>query len=162
AVGGLLDAIREVGGEPHVLVIDSLSDGYNLGASAPRALADDLCKMAAQRGMILILLEETTEKRPSVWSFATDVALHLGPAEEMPAPGASGSFERQLIVTKNRLGPSESSVHRFAIMPKFGIRVFPHPRAYLSKWAPNTVLPDWKNDHLRAQGWPLKLPAPWP
>jgi KaiC/GvpD/RAD55 family RecA-like ATPase len=80
--------IERAGGKPRVLVIDSLSDGYNLGATkAPRELADALCKMAAQRGMVLILLEEIVESRPSAWSFATDIVLQLSAGEETVAPG---------------------------------------------------------------------------
>lgn len=47
ALEHVLAAIRERGGAPKVLVIDSLSDGYHLGSFVPRELADALCKMAA-------------------------------------------------------------------------------------------------------------------
>jgi KaiC/GvpD/RAD55 family RecA-like ATPase len=163
AIEHLLKVIERVGGRPRVLVIDSLSDGYRLGASAPRELADALCKMAASKGMILILLEEILESTPSAWSFATDVVLQLGPSEG-PAAGASESFERRLTVAKNRFGPSEQGAQRFAILPAFGVRVLPHSRAYLSKWASRVVLADWRNNLPREQGWPMnmKLPQGWP
>ncbi len=162
AIEHVLKGIERVGGQPRVLVIDSLSDGYNLGASAPRELADALCKMAARRGMILILLEEIFESRPSAWSFATDVVLQLSPSEDAAAPGPSDSFERRLTVAKNRLGPSEAGVHRYLILPNWGVSVLPAPRAYLSKWAPRVVLPDWKNDRREEQGWHIALPTSWP
>jgi KaiC/GvpD/RAD55 family RecA-like ATPase len=59
AVIELLEVVEACGGKPRVLVIDSLSDGYKLGSSAPRELADRLCKLAASRGMFLVMLEET-------------------------------------------------------------------------------------------------------
>lgn len=163
AIEEMLAVVREAGGSPRVLVVDSLSDGYHLGASAPRPLADELCKMAVQQGIVLILLEEAVDRRPSAWSFATDVVLELGPADDMPAPGSSDPFERRLSVTKNRFGPSEPGVHRFGIMPGFGIRVLPHPRAYLSHWAANVVLAGWTNEPRQPQGWTaIDVPTSWP
>ena len=163
AIEHVLIVIERAGGKPGVLVIDSLSDGYNLGATkAPRELADALCKMAARRGMVLILLEEIVESRPSAWSFATDIVLQLSASEEVAALRLSDSYERRLGVAKNRLGPSEAGVHRYLILPKWGVSVLPAPRAYLSKWAPRVVLPDWKNDTQKAQGWSIELPPTWP
>jgi len=127
AIEHVLRVIERAGGQPRVLVIDSLSDGYNLGATkAPRELADALCKMAARKGMVLILLEEIVESRPSPWSFATDVVLQLSPSEDVAASGPSDSFERRLTVAKNRLGPSEAGVHRYSILPNWGVNVLPN------------------------------------
>ncbi|MFS8065574.1 MAG: RAD55 family ATPase [Byssovorax sp.] len=162
AIEHVLKVIELAGGQPGVLVIDSLSDGYNLGSSAPRELADVLCKMAARRGIILILLEEIFESSPSAWSFATDVVLQLSPSEEVAAPGPSDSFERRLRVAKNRFGPSEAGVHRYSISPNVGVRVRPAAHAYLSTWAHHIVLPDWKNNNLPSQSWAITLPDSWP
>ena len=163
AIEHVLIVIERAGGKPGVLVIDSLSDGYNLGATkAPRELADALCKMAARRGMVLILLEEIVESRPSAWSFATDIVLQLSASEEVAALRLSDSYERRLAVAKNRLGPAEPGVHRYWIQPNWGIHVLPAPRAYLSSWASRVVLPDWKNDHQKSQGWSILLPPTWP
>jgi KaiC/GvpD/RAD55 family RecA-like ATPase len=163
AIEHVLSVINDAGGKPRVLVIDSLSDGYNLGATkAPRELADALCKMAARRGMVLILLEEIVESRPSAWSFATDVVLQLSASEDVAALRLSDSYERRIAVAKNRLGAAEPGVHRYLILPRWGISVLPAPRAYLSKWAPRVVLPDWKNDRQKEQGWSITLPPTWP
>ncbi|MFO0757531.1 MAG: ATPase domain-containing protein [Byssovorax sp.] len=157
-----LEAVERSGGVPRVLVIDSLSDGYGLGASVPRALADDLCKMAAQRGMILVLLEETVEGRSSAWGFAVDVVLELGQVEVAAVSGASDSIERSFRVTKNRFGSSELGTHRFLIMPQLGIVILPGPRTYLSSATRQLILPEWTNVLPTEQGWPFKVPSKWP
>jgi KaiC/GvpD/RAD55 family RecA-like ATPase len=140
AIGALLAAIQAAGGTPRVLVVDSLSDGYHLGGSAPRPLADDLCKMAAKQGMVLVLLEETSNDAPSEWSFVTDIVIELGRSNE-EASNDSDAFERVLRVVKNRFGPAEPGTHRFAIFPKTGVIALPRPRTYLAQWALEVVFP---------------------
>lgn len=162
AIVGLLEEVGRCGGRPRVVVIDSLSDGYRLGASAPRELADAMCKMAASRGAILILLEEIASSGPTVWSFAVDIAIQLSVGEGEPSPGAPGTLERRLAVTKNRFGPSQIGVNHFAILSGEGVRVFPTSRAYLSQWAPNVVLPQWENRVLPPPSWTvLDIPEDW-
>lgn len=138
AVERLLKSIEKVGGRPRVLVIDSLSDGYNLGSSAPRGLADALCKMAALRGMILILLEEIIESTPSAWSFAADTVFELR-LEGDERPGAP--LVRRSSVTKHRFGPCHAGPHRFEINAHQGIAILPAAGAYIASWAPDRVFP---------------------
>jgi KaiC/GvpD/RAD55 family RecA-like ATPase len=140
SVGDLLEAIKEAGGKPRIVVIDSLSEGYGLGASAPRRLADDLCKMAALQGLILILLEESIGLSPSVWSFACDTVFELGASEDDHAPGMPSLFMRRLVVSKNRLGPSDPGPHRFNLLPGEGVRILPRPTSYLLPWAKEVAL----------------------
>jgi hypothetical protein len=164
AILDLLHEVEQSGGRPRILVIDSLSDGYNLGAAAPRELADALCKLAVERGMILILLEEIAEERPSVWSFVTDIGIELGRGDGTPASDGSDSFERRLTLTKNRFGASDQSTHRFSILPGFGVRALPHPRAYTFHVAESIVLAGWENLPGDQQWWNIKLQFPdsWP
>jgi len=135
AVNSLLEEVTLAGGRrPRVLVIDSLSDGYGLGSSAPRPLADALSKLAAERGLVLILLEEIVDSRPSTWSFTADVVLELASGEEDRTPGSPAPFERRVTVIKNRFGPSDAGPHRFELL-RSGLHVFPRPTAYLAPWA---------------------------
>jgi len=135
AVNSLLEEVTVAGGRrPSVLVIDSLSDGYGLGSSASRPLADALSKLAAEQGLVLILLEETVDSRPSTWSFTADVVLELASGEEDRTPGSPAPFERRVTVIKNRFGPSDAGPHRFELLPS-GLHVFPRPTAYLAPWA---------------------------
>jgi KaiC/GvpD/RAD55 family RecA-like ATPase len=148
AIDELLAAVVQAGGKPGVIVVDSLSDGYHLGRSAPRRLADELCKMAAERGMILILLEETTDAEPSAWNFAADMVIELD-IGSLPSPDEAGDvLDRRARFTKSRLGSFEPGPHRLDISPASGVRVYPNQAAYLRPWAVSTLLPQWK-------------PAPW-
>jgi KaiC/GvpD/RAD55 family RecA-like ATPase len=165
AVDALLHQVEQVGGRPRVLVIDSLSDGYNLGGSAPRQLADALCKLAAERGLVLILLEEAADIRPSVWSFAVDVVLELKLSEEDSVAGMTVTLDRWLTVIKNRFGPSDAGPHRFSMSPGAGVSVTPRPLAYLVNWAPTILWNGWKSPEPAAQGWAVGDPVttlPWP
>jgi KaiC/GvpD/RAD55 family RecA-like ATPase len=162
ALMALLDEVSRCGGRPRVAVIDSLSDGYKLGASAPRELADAMCKMAASSGLVLILLEEIIESKPTAWSFAVDVVIQLGTNDREPSAEAPGSFGRHLAVTKNRFGPSQPGMHLFAISSGHGARVFPQPAAYLSQWAPEVVLRQWENRLTPPPSWSIGLPSDWP
>lgn len=153
AIEHVLEAIERAGGQPGVLVLDSLSDGYNLGAKAPRELADAVCKMAAQRGMVLILLEETVETRPSPWSFACDTVLELdvGPT---PVPHDAGEVLcRRIRVPKNRLGASEPGPHVFEIVGGAGVKVYPSVLTYLRPAALSTLLPKWTPPPDSAWSW---------
>lgn len=82
-----------------VLVVDAVSVAYHLGASAPRMLADDVCKWAAEENVALIVVEESVTPEPSVWSFAVDLVIELT-NESSPAG------QRSLRVPKNRFGAS--------------------------------------------------------
>lgn len=128
-LGGALEALLHVtrsrAGRPvRVLVVDSLSDGYGLGASAPRLLADGITKLAADAGLVIILLEETVDERPSVWNFAVDTVFELGWAE------VSGRLQRKLWIPKNRLGPMVPGPHPLLISEGEGLRIHPHIEAY--------------------------------
>ncbi|HMU41537.1 MAG TPA: hypothetical protein PKE31_21195 [Pseudomonadota bacterium] len=138
ALLALLDAVRAAGAGPRVLVVDSLSDGYRLGASAPRTLADGLCKLAAEQGLLLVLLEETTSGGPSGWSFAVDLVIELARADVSQAEKSSDA--RRLIVTKNRLGPCDIGIQDLAIDSR-GVQVFPRPAAYQQPWVRQRLLP---------------------
>ncbi len=138
ALLALLDAVRAAGAGPRVLVVDSLSDGYRLGASAPRTLADGLCKLAAEQGLFLILLEEITTAGPSGWSFAVDLVIELARADVSQAEQSSDA--RRLVVTKNRLGPCDIGSQDLAI-DSSGVQVFPRPAAYQQPWVRQRVLP---------------------
>jgi KaiC/GvpD/RAD55 family RecA-like ATPase len=165
AVDALLKQIKQVGGRPRVLVIDSLSDGYNLGGSAPRQLADALCKLAVERGLVLLLLEEVADFRPSVWSFAVDVVLELKGSETNQGLGMPESFGRWLTVGKNRFGPSDGGPHEFSMAPESGLRVYPRPSAYLKAWAKSILWKGWTAPAPKAQSWSIggKTDSPeWP
>ena len=131
AIRALLEEVGKLGAKPRVLVLDSLSDGYRLGASVPRVVADGLCKLAAAEGLVLFLLEETVDPKPSPWSFAADVVIELGSAEEESVRGAAGQLERRLVVSKSRFGPVDLGPHLFQV-DKHGVQVFPRPAAYLT------------------------------
>jgi KaiC/GvpD/RAD55 family RecA-like ATPase len=164
AVIEFLDAVKRSAGEPRVMVIDSLSDGYGLGASVPRKLADELCKVAAERGMFLVLLEETIDGRPSSWSFATDIVFGLETQTEDQAPDMPAPFDRRVAVMKNRFAPSDAGPHRFTIEPSRGVVLFPRPSCYLAPWAKDLVLPGPPDPKSPSQEWsiPLNDAPQWP
>jgi KaiC/GvpD/RAD55 family RecA-like ATPase len=132
AVLSLLDDVKRAGGNPRVLVVDSLSDGYGLSHSAPRVLADNLCKLAIERGLMLILLEESADSRLSPWSFAADVVMELSGADEDRSVGTPA--ERRLTVLKNRFGPSDAGPHFVEVAPP-GLILLPRFAAYFTPWA---------------------------
>jgi KaiC/GvpD/RAD55 family RecA-like ATPase len=162
AVEASILAVEHVGGRPGVLVVDSLSDGYGLGAAVRREVADSLSKLAAERGLIAILLEETTEDRPSGWSFAADTVLELAHMGGFSEPSRE---RRQLIVRKNRFGPSQIGPHSFTLRRGSGAHVYPRPSAYLTYWAKECVFPDPGNGIPENASWgmpneeQLRLPA---
>lgn len=163
AVERLLKAVEEAGGRPRVLVIDSLSDGYNLGASAPRVLADALCKLAVLRGMVLILLEEIGENKPSVWSFAADTVFELR-LEREDLPGTP--LTRSLAVTKHRFNACQAGPHRVMIVARHGVDVLPELATYLAPWARPIVFPRPNLPSSTAISWsppaPKALQPDWP
>jgi predicted ATP-dependent serine protease len=107
----LLEWVTRCGGDPRVLVVDSLSDGYGLGGKIARAAADALAKLAAQRGLCLILVEEVTRLVPTPWCFAVDTVL------ELRLDGFEGRAreDRSLSVTKHRFGPSDAGPHELML-----------------------------------------------
>lgn len=106
-----------------VLVLDSLSQGYGLGLGAPRALADGLVKFAAERGLTVILLEETVSSEPSQWCFAVDTVLELSGADGL-GPGA-----RWMRVTKHRYAAATVGPHLLEI-GHTGVELYPAVATY--------------------------------
>jgi KaiC/GvpD/RAD55 family RecA-like ATPase len=145
------DATRD-GLAPKVVVIDSLAEGYRLGASVPRYLADALAKFAADKGIVLVLLEEVVDRADSIWTFVADVVLELA---YHGASGTSAGEERAITVRKNRFGPAHVGPHGFAIHRTGGIEIYPRLGVYLSETAhallPRGVnlgpRPQWKVTH---------------
>jgi KaiC/GvpD/RAD55 family RecA-like ATPase len=143
ALSKLLGDVKQVGGQPRVLVIDSLSSGYRLGGDAPRPLIDAIVKLAAEQGVLLILVEETIEEKQSGWVFAVDTAIQLAPQmpeflssafSGLPIP-SSAPIERPLAIVKHRLAASDAGPHFYRIN-KAGVRVFPRLAAYMREWIP--------------------------
>lgn len=108
-----------------VLVLDSLSQGYGLGLGAPRALADGLVKFAAERGLTVVLLEETVSSEPSQWCFAVDTVLELSGADGL-GPGA-----RWMRVTKHRYAAATVGPHLLEI-DDTGVELHPAVPTYRS------------------------------
>lgn len=119
----ILDLLRlsdDRGCDPRVVVVDSLSDGYKLGAGVPRETVDGLCKLAVEQGWVLILVEETAKDDASPWSFAVDTVLSLE---------VTRSGKREARVTKHRFGPCQPGPHRL-LVEREGVRVLPCFAAY--------------------------------
>lgn len=119
----ILDLLRisyDRGCKPLVVVVDSLTDGYNLGASVPRPVVDGVCKLAVEQGWVLVLVEETVNDDASPWSFAVDTVISLEVTE---------AGRREARVTKHRFGPCQSGPHRLLI-EREGVRVLPCFDAY--------------------------------
>lgn len=110
----------ERGCDPRVVIVDSLSDGYGLGAGVPRPTVDGVCKLAVQQGWVLVLVEETVDDRASPWAFAVDTVLSL---EVTPAG------RREVRVTKHRFGSCQPGPHRL-LVEREGVRVIPCFAAY--------------------------------
>jgi len=119
----ILDLLRLSDGRgcnPRVVVVDSLSDGYKLGASVPRETVDGVCKLAVEQGWVLVLVEEAVNDQASPWSFAVDTVLSL----EVTRQG-----RREARVTKHRFGPCQPGPHRL-LVEREGVRVLPCFAAY--------------------------------
>jgi len=128
----LLDDCEREGFFPKVLVVDSLSDGYGFGKSVAREIADGVCKIAVERGLCLVLLEETKDARPSPWSFAVDVVLELTrEADEFALQ------DRHVSVSKSRFSATDLGPHALVFEDQ-RVFVMPRPRAYL--WASGNML----------------------
>lgn len=125
-----VDRLRREGHPPGVLVIDSLIDGYGIGSSAAREFVDAVCKLAAQWGIGLVLLEECAPGSLSPWVFAVDTVIELGLASD----GGSASLDRRMTVLKHRFGPSDAGPHRFTLAPGVPLQVYPRPGAWLEPW----------------------------
>jgi KaiC/GvpD/RAD55 family RecA-like ATPase len=132
----LAETVTAAGGKPSVFVIDSLIEGYGIGASAPRTAADAVMKLAAQRGCAIVLCEESIGDEPSPWVFAADSVLQLGVE--------SRERGRWIEVRKHRFGPSASGRHELDIVGSVHPEVFPAPHAWITKAIEPT---------LRAHGW---------
>ena len=138
----LLTEVAALNGRPVVFVVDSLIAGYGLGPASPRQNVDAVMKFAAQRGLGLVLCEETTDDIPSVWDFAADTILGL---EQRRGGG------RQILVRKHRYGASATGAHQFEILGWRQPRVYPRPDVWLSRHRIESTLSTygWRflNDH---------------
>lgn len=138
-VAGVESLQREVaslGGKPVVTVVDSLIDGYGLGASAPRVGIDAVMKFAAQAGQALVLCEEAGSPSTSPWVFAVDTVLELSLESREPV--------RRIEIRKNRFGVSAFGQHEFEIPGRGHPRMFPEPHAWIALGHQQT---------LAAHGW---------
>jgi KaiC/GvpD/RAD55 family RecA-like ATPase len=119
----ILDLLRishERGCKPLVVVVDSLTDGYNLGASVPREIVDGVCKLAVEQGWVLVLVEETVNDDASPWCFAVDTVISLKVTE---------AGRREARVMKHRFGACQPGPHRL-LVEREGVRVIPCFAAY--------------------------------
>jgi KaiC/GvpD/RAD55 family RecA-like ATPase len=117
--------------DPKVLVIDSLSEGYRLGGSVSRLLADALSKFAAEEGLLLVLIEEVSDHHDSLWTFIADVVFELSHHGTF---GTAAAEQRSLVVRKSRFGPSQVGPHSFTIRRAGGIEIYPRLSNYLNDW----------------------------
>jgi KaiC/GvpD/RAD55 family RecA-like ATPase len=143
---------REAQLEPKVMVIDSLAEGYRLGRSFPRYLADALAKFAAEEGIFLVMLEEVLDQSDSTWTFIADVVLELA---HHGVPGTAAAERRALTVRKNRFGSASVGPHGFEIHSDRGIEVYPRLSTYLAPSA-REFLPRSTLGRMRP-GWKLKM-----
>lgn len=137
ALEALRGQVIGAGGRPVVFIVDSLIEGYGLGASAPRLTADAVMKFAAQSGCGLVLCEETAGETPSPWVFAADTIIELG--TEGSEPG------RWIHVRKHRFGASATGSHPFEILGWGQPRVWPRTETWLTRHV--------QHDVLQAHGW---------
>lgn len=142
AITRLLDDVAAGNGNPKVLVIDSLSNGYKLGSDVPRPLADAIIKLAAARGLMLVLVEEVSDEKQSNWVFAVDTAIQLVPhlAETFSTTLPFSQIDRPLAIVKHRLQRSDAGPHSYRI-DSDGLRVHPRLAAYMRDWKPAQLGP---------------------
>jgi hypothetical protein len=128
-----LDArVREAGGNPTAFIVDSLIDGYGIGSTIERIVADDVLRFAANYGYALVLCEEIVSDAPSPWVFAADTVLQVGVE--------SRERGRWIEVKKHRFGPSATGRHELELVGLRGQpRVYPSPKAWLSAWRRATL-----------------------
>ncbi len=136
-----------------VIVIDSVSDGYGIGPSVPREVADGVAKLAADQGLIAVILEETLDDRPSSWSFAADTVLELSHIGTFSEPARE---RRQLTVRKHRCAPSHIGPHTLIVQRGSGIHVYPRPSAYLTYWAEELLFGPAPRGLQHASSWGLQ------
>ena len=155
----LRSEVRAAGGRPVVFVVDSLIEGYGLGASASRLTADAVMKFAAQDGSGLVLCEETAGDAPSPWVFAADTVIELG---------TRGRDEgRWIQVRKHRFGASATGGHPFELAGWGQSRVLPRAEAWLHQGVVREVLEKYGWHYVPARGtpalhWPKAIHAPIP
>lgn len=138
--------VESGGGNAVVFVVDSLIDGYGLGASTPRENADAVMKFAARRGCALVLCEEAATDGPSPWVFAADTVLQLGVE--------SRERGRWIEIRKHRFGPCASGRHELELTGSEHPEVFPAPHAWItSALAPILGAHGWRFGNLH--GTPL-------
>ncbi|MEZ4409659.1 MAG: ATPase domain-containing protein [Polyangiales bacterium] len=158
----MLDRAQAMRLSPRVLVIDSLSDGYGVGSHFDRFDADAVCKLAAARGIFVVLLEETSQPGPSPWSFAADTVLEL--ATRTPTR-PDFRHDRALWVTKHRFAMSDSGPHPLryesgavALDPRIEAwsRMLPTDEAR-RRWfgvPPDVKGPQWRSEIEALGDWP--------
>lgn len=133
-LGDALEALwPEFAGDrpPRVLVLDSLTDGYALGAKVPRAVVDGVCKLAAHWNVALVLVEEARLGDPSPWPYAVDTVIELRAADR---------GVRSLSVAKHRFAPSDAGPHALTFVPAIGMRVSPRIGSW-TRMAPKGPMP---------------------
>ncbi|MBL8680517.1 MAG: hypothetical protein JNK05_15175 [Myxococcales bacterium] len=102
---------------PFVLVVDAVASG--LGANANRATVDALSKLSAQRGLVLIVVEESSDlAASSPWPFAFDHVFELGMTDG----------QRTLTIAKARFGAAVRGPHFVRFERR--LRVFPALETY--------------------------------
>lgn len=155
AVATQFNTALTVGLVPRVVVIDSLAEGYGLGASTPRDYVDAVCKRFAQLGVLGILVEEAVGSEPTPWCFAVDTVLELGRERS----GEGDEWVRTLTVSKHRFGASHPGPHVVTVGDK-GLAVSPSLGAY-------DVFPFWRGltaperDPVQQIAWgPQEWPLP--
>lgn len=141
AIEQLLEVVTARGGNPRVLVLDSLLAGA--ATPFPRALADELSKMANVRGLVLILIEESAHDETSALCFVMDVVLELG--------ARGWNSERSLVARKNRLGPCEPGPHTLLLQRTLGVQIVPSFTTYLRSWMLDELRPTSRQLRSRAQ-----------
>ncbi len=116
-------AVREAGGNPTTFIVDSLIDGYGIGSSVDRIVADDVLRFSANYGHALVLCEEITSDVASPWVFAADTVLHVGVE--------SRERGRWIEVKKHRFGPSATGPHELELVGGDGRpEIRPSPAAW--------------------------------
>lgn len=141
--------VADAGGRPAVFLVDSLIEGYGIGATAPRTSADAVMKLAAQGGYGLVLCEEVQGDGVSPWVFAADTVLELG--VEARERG------RWIEVRKHRFGPSVSGRHELDLGGQAVPAVYPDPHAWVAPHA-RTVMQRYGLRYIDGRG---TVPLVW-
>ena len=144
ALESLDGAVKAAGGRPVAFIVDSLIEGYGLGASMPRIDVDDVLKFAARYGYALVLCEEVVKDEPSPWVFAADTVLQLGVE--------SRERGRWIEVRKHRFGASATGRHELILATRQGPVVIPGVGAWMPQ--ANTVHRSLGLDTERTTGLP--------